>query len=200
MVSTNEIAEIAALVGDPARASMLNALLDGRALTARELAGVAGITPQTASGHLARMTTAQLLVVEKQGRHRYHRLATPAVAQMLEGITQVVAAGTGARRNLVVGPRDAAMRQARVCYDHFAGRLGVVITESLLARGVIEFGDGSGLVTEHGLATLDSLGIAVLGGAAARKRSARPLCRPCLDWSERRRHVAGALGAAICAT
>ena len=200
MISTNDLAEIGALVGEPARAAMLSALLDGRALTARELADVAGITPQTASGHLQRLATARLLAVEKQGRHRYHRLATPAVAQMLEGMTQVLAAVGTERRRVVTGPRDAAMRQARVCYDHFAGRLGVAITDSLLTRGVIEFGDGSGLVTEPGMAVLDDLGIAVPGGIAERKKAARPLCRPCLDWSERRPHVAGALGAAICTT
>ncbi|MDJ0944934.1 MAG: helix-turn-helix transcriptional regulator [Kiloniellales bacterium] len=198
MVNTNQIAEIAALVGEPARASILGALMDGRALTAAELAGVAGITPQTASSHLARLTAARLLKVEKQGRHRYHRLASPAVARMLEGIMQI-ASGNAAdtRRKLVVGPRDAALRRARTCYDHFAGRLGVAITDGLVARGVIEFGDDAGLVTEQGLDVLRRIGIDLAGGG--RPRSSRPLCRPCFDWSERRSHVAGKLGAAIAA-
>ncbi len=198
MVNTNRIAEIGSLVGEPARAAILGALLDGRALTAGELAYVAGITPQTASSHLARLTAAGLLAVEKQGRHRYHRLATAAVARMLEGIMQI-AAGRAAEagRRLVVGPRDAALRRARTCYDHFAGRLGVAITDGLIAQGVIEFEEEAGLVTERGLERLARLGIELEGAAAGRARSSRPLCRPCLDWSERRSHLAGKLGAAI---
>ncbi len=129
MVSNAKIAEVAALAGDPARAAMLMALLDGRAFTASELARLAGITPQTASGHVARLTTAGLISVEKQGRHRYHRLASPVVARMLEGIGQV-AAGNGSAR-IVTGPRDAALRRARTCYDHLAGALAVALTDSL---------------------------------------------------------------------
>lgn len=198
MVNTNQIAEIGSLVGEPARAAILGTLLDGRALTAGELAYVAGITPQTASSHLARLTAAGLLAVEKQGRHRYHRLATAAIARMLEGIMQI-ASGRAAEagRRLVVGPRDAALRRARTCYDHFAGRLGVAITDGLIAQGVIEFGEEAGLVTERGLERLARIGIALDGADAKRSRSSRPLCRPCLDWSERRSHLAGKLGAAI---
>jgi len=198
MVNTNQIAEIGSLVGEPARAAILGALLDGRALTAGELAYVAGITPQTASSHLARLTAAGLLAVEKQGRHRYHRLATAAVARMLEGIMQIAAGrATEAGRRLVVGPRDAALRRARTCYDHFAGRLGVAITDGLIAQGVVEFGEDTGLVTERGLERLRRIGIELDGAAAGRACSSRPLCRPCLDWSERRSHLAGKLGAAI---
>ncbi len=200
MVNTNQIAEIGTLVGEPARAAMLCALMDGRALTATELAGVAGVTPQTASSHLARLTAAQLLTVEKQGRHRFHRLATPEIARMLEGIMQIASANVPqTRRKLVVGPRDVAMRRARTCYDHFAGRLGVAITDGLIAQGVIEFGDDAGLVTERGLDILQRIGIEVSDNPTNRSRSSRPLCRPCLDWSERRPHVAGKLGAEICA-
>ncbi len=200
MVNTNQIAEVGALVGEPARAAILGALMDGRALTATELAGVAGITPQTASSHLARLAGARLLAVEKQGRHRYHRLATPDVARMLEGIMQIASVNAAPqRRKLVVGPRDARMRKARSCYDHFAGRLGVAITDGLIAKGVIEFGDGSGLVTEQGLDFLKRIGIEMPEGGSGGPRSSRPLCRPCLDWSERRPHVAGKLGAQICA-
>ena len=204
MVNTNQIAEIGTLVGEPARAAMLGALMDGRALTAAELAGLAGITPQTASSHLARLTAAKLLKVSRQGRHRYHSLATPEVARLLEGLMQIAAASAPApRRTLTVGPRDAAMRRARTCYDHFAGRLGVAITDGLIARGIIEFHDEAGLLTEGGLERLRALGIALpeggAEGGAGRRRSTRPICRPCLDWSERRPHLAGKLGAAICA-
>src|SRR3954469_23212688 len=133
MTSNAIFAEIAALAGDPARAGMLHALMDGRALTASELARVAGIAPQTASGHLARLTAAGLLAVEKQGRHRYHRLASPVVARLLEGIMPVAEAGPAAertRRAVVVGPRDAAMRAARTCYDHLAGKLAVAMADA----------------------------------------------------------------------
>ena len=135
MVNTAMFAEIAALAGDPARAGMLHALMDGRALTASELARVAGIAPQTASGHLARMTAVGLLHVEKQGRHRYHRLASPAVAQMVEGIMQVASGLGSARPRLVVGPRDAALRVARTCYDHLAGRFGVAVADVAAGGG-----------------------------------------------------------------
>lgn len=187
MATTYQIAELAAHVGEPARAAMLAALMDGRALTATELAGVAGITPQTASTHLARLTRARLLHVSRQGRHRYHRLATPEVARLLEGVMQLAAS-----RPLVVGPRDAALRTARTCYDHLAGWLGVAIADALVKAGAIELDDDAGLVTEAGLAFLRRAG---LRGFPA---GARPLCRPCLDWSERRFHLAGKLGAALC--
>src|SRR6202007_2109389 len=124
MPSLSTFAEVRATAGDPVRAGMLHALMDGRALTASELAYVAGITPQTASAHLARMATAGLLAVEKQGRHRYHRLAWAAVAQMMESIMQVASGAGATRPPRVVGPKDAALRMARTCYDHLAGRLG----------------------------------------------------------------------------
>ena len=159
MTSQSAFAEVAALAGDPARAGMLHALMDGRALTASELARVAGITPQTASGHLARLAVAGLLAVEKQGRHRYHRLASPAVAQMVEGIMQV-ASGLGATRpRLVVGPRDAALRAARTCYDHLAGRLGVALADALVEGGQIELASDGGMVTDAGIAFFSRIGI-----------------------------------------
>ena len=195
MVNTNQIAEIGLLVGEPARAAILTALMDGQALTASELARCAGITPQTASSHLARLSAANLLKVEKQGRHRYHRLATPEVAKMLEGIMQIAADGASAPRRIVVGPRDEALRKARTCYDHFAGRLGVSIAEALASKGVIEFDDGAGVITPDGMTFLQDIGIELAPAAA---RTKRPLCRPCLDWSERRPHIAGRLGQAIC--
>ena len=195
MTSNTAFAEVAALAGDPARASMLHALMDGRALTASELAHVAGITPQTASGHLARLTVAGLLAVEKQGRHRYHRLASPAVARMLESIMQVAADIAPRRKKAFVGPRDAALRAARTCYDHLAGHLGVALADAMVARGQIEWGVDAGIVTDSGVALLDRLGIDL---DAPGKRKTRMLCRPCLDWSERRPHLAGAVGAALC--
>ncbi len=199
MATTYQIAEIGSHLGEPPRAAMLAALMDGRALTATELAGVAGITPQTASSHLARLTAAQLLRVERQGRHRYHRLATPEVARMLEGVMQLASTSAPARpRALVVGPRDAALRVARTCYDHLAGRLGVALAEALVRRGAVELDDDAGLVTQHGVEFLRRTGIDFQDRKRTAGRSSRPLCRPCLDWSERRLHIAGKLGAAIC--
>lgn len=194
MASQASFAEIATLAGDPARAGMLHALLDGRALTATELAHAAGITPQTASGHLARLTAGGLLAVEKQGRHRYHRLASPAVARMLESIMQVAAERAPPRRKTFVGPRDKALRAARTCYDHLAGHLGVALADAMVANGQIELATDAGIVTPRGIALFERLGLAL---DAPGKRG-RMLCRPCLDWSERRPHLAGAVGAALC--
>jgi DNA-binding transcriptional ArsR family regulator len=198
MASNSRFAEVAALAGDPARAAMLHALMDGRALTATELAHAAGVTPQTASGHLVRMATGGLLGVEKQGRHRYYRLASPAVAQMLESIMQVASVPDPAQRRVVVGPRDAALRTARTCYDHLAGRLGVALADALGEEGRVELSGDGGLVTDAGLEFFGRIGID-LGALTARRggRPARIVCRPCLDWSERRPHLAGALGAAL---
>ena len=194
MATDAKFAEIAALAGDPARAGMLHALMDGRALTASELARVAGIAPQTASGHLSRMIAAGLLRVEKQGRHRYHRLASTAVAQMMESIMRVASSDQPARK-LTVGPRDAALRAGRTCYDHLAGKLGVALADALVAGGHAEFAQDAGLVTDKGLKFFGRIGIDV----AALTPGKRILCRPCLDWSERRPHLAGAVGAALCA-
>jgi len=199
MTSLASFAEIASLAGDPARAGMLHALMDGRALTASELAYVAGITPQTASAHLARMATAGLLTVEKQGRHRYHRLASLAVAQMMESIMQVASGPGSTRAPRVVGPKDAALRTARTCYDHLAGRLGVALADALVGGGNVELAADGGLVTEAGINFFNQIGLD-LDAVTIRSgnRSARILCRPCLDWSERRFHIAGKIGAALC--
>src|SRR5215469_6356273 len=137
VTSNARFAEIAGLAGDPARAGMLHALMDGRALTASELARVAGVTPQTTSGHLARLAAAGLVSVERQGRNRYHRLASPAVAQMIESIMQVASGPSATRPPLVTGPRDAALRAARTCYDHLAGRLGVALADRLVGGGYV---------------------------------------------------------------
>ncbi len=189
VVSGPALAEVAALMGDVGRATMLLALMDGRALTAGELARQAGVTPQTASGHLARLLDLRLVAMERQGRHRYHRLASADVASAIEGLMTLV--GAGPLRHRPTGPRDAALRAARSCYDHLAGRLGVALADSLAARGCLVLSDGAGIVTERGRATLAEMGIALDAGGA------RPLCRTCLDWSERRPHVAGRLGAAL---
>jgi DNA-binding transcriptional ArsR family regulator len=199
MTTTARFAEVAALAGDPTRAGMLHALMDGRALTASELARVAGITPQAASAHLARMAAADLVQVEKQGRHRYHRLATPAVAQMVESIMQG-ASGLEARRPPVVtGPRDATLRAARTCYGHLAGQLGVALADALVTGGHIVLRGDAGVVTDAGVAMFERLGIDTAELGTGSGKNARVLCRPCLDWSERRPHLAGMVGAALCA-
>ena len=155
MPSTALFAEIAALAGDPARVGMLHALMDGRALTATELARVAGVAPQTASGHLSRMTALGVVSVEKQGRHRYHRLAAPSIARMLESIMHVAAELEPGRKALSVGPKDAALRKARTCYDHIAGQLGVALADAMTARGFVELTSDAGIVTGMGLEFLE---------------------------------------------
>jgi hypothetical protein len=146
------------------------------------------------------MIAAGLLAVEKQGRHRYHRLATPAVARMMESIMQVASDLTPTRRTLTVGPRDAALRAARTCYDHLAGRLGVALADAMVSGGQVELAGDAGVVTDSGIALLGRIGIDIDGLAPTRGRTGRRvLCRPCLDWSERRPHLAGAVGAALCA-
>jgi DNA-binding transcriptional ArsR family regulator len=186
-----QLAEVAALVGDPARAHILGALMDGRALTAGELAFAASVSPQTASGHLAKLTEGRLLAVARQGRHRYYRLAGPEVAQMLEGIMAVAA--NGPPRYRPASRVDAQMRTARTCYDHLAGRLGVGIADALAARGHVVLGEDGGEVTEGGAAFLAAFGLDLAIG----RRSRRPFCRACLDWTERRPHLAGVVGAAL---
>lgn len=183
------IAAVAALLGDPARANMLTALMDGRALTVSELAEAAGIALPTASGHLSKLDAAGLLLAERQGRHRYVRLSGPDVAQVLEGLMGL-AQRTGAVR-VRTGPKDAALRNARVCYDHLAGERGVALMQGLVRQGWISGAEPE--VTAAGRGRLAALGIDV----AALERGRRPVCRSCLDWSERRSHLGGALGAAI---
>ncbi len=194
-MNTNQIAGIASLVGEPARAAMLLELMDGRSLTANELAKAGSVSPQTASRHLAQMVEAGLMTAAQRGRHRYHRLASADVAKLLEAIMQI-AGERPARRSLVPGPREEPMRMARMCYDHIAGRLGLAIAERLQAEGAIAFDGEAGLVTARADAVLRPWGIALSSAAPDR---GRPYCRPCLDWSERKSHVAGRLGAMICA-
>ena len=200
MLSTVGIAEIAALAGDVSRAAMLHALMDGRALTATELSRVAGIMPQTASTHLQRLVEAGLLSVVRQGRHRYHRLASPQVATMLESIMQLAAVTDTRRSAPKFGPRDAVMRNARTCYDHLAGRLGVAITDALIEAGHVELGEDAGLLSDTGVSLLTRLGLDIKVMETRRaKRPARIFCRPCMDWSERRPHMAGVVAAGLCA-
>jgi DNA-binding transcriptional ArsR family regulator len=196
MVTTSSLAEVASLIGEPARAAMLQAMMDGRALTAKELAGAANITPQTASSHLSQLCVSGLVSVLQQGRYRYHRLATPQVAQLLESL-MLVAAGTLAPRTRT-GPRDESMRIARTCYDHIAGQLGVGIADAMKQQGWVEIDDDAGVLTASGGAFLTTFGIDL--GRPPEQRGARvlPLCRLCLDWSERRPHFSGRLGAELC--
>ncbi|MEP0233666.1 winged helix-turn-helix domain-containing protein [Roseibium sp.] len=187
-----DIALIGSLIGDPARANMLTALMSGKALTASELAAEAGITAQTASSHLGKLANAGLINQRKQGRHRYYVLSDDDVGQALESLM-----GLAARKGHLrvrTGPNDPALRKARVCYDHLAGDLAVRIYDSLLSHNHVAPADDGGLrLTESGHAFLQSFGV----NPAQRSRSRRPECRSCLDWSERRYHLAGSTGNAI---
>jgi DNA-binding transcriptional ArsR family regulator len=187
-----DIAMIAALVGDPARSNMLTALMTGRALTASELAHQAGVTPQTASSHLSKLEAGGLIEQEKQGRHRYYRLSDPDVASVLEGL-EGLAARAGHMR-VRTGPKDPALRHARVCYDHLAGDLGVQMLDSMKKQRLLRQRKQDIELTAEGERFLtDTLQIS----ADALAHPRRPLCRACLDWSERRHHLAGTLGAAL---
>lgn len=178
-------------MGDPARANMLTALMSGKALTATELAAEAGVTAQTASGHLAKLLDGDLVQVRKQGRHKYFALAHADVAAALEGLMGLAAGQLRTR----TGPKDAALRHARVCYNHLAGQRGVQLYVSLLDRGFMEEAADGPVLTASGQAFARDFGIDLDALSAARA----PLCRSCLDWSERRTHLAGSLGRAILA-
>ena len=187
-----DLAEIGALVGDPARVAIIEALMDGRALTAGELAYVARVSPQTTSEHLRRLTDTRVLAAIKQGRHRYFRIASPLVAQMMESIS-VVAAIEAPPRKRPPSRIDAALRDARMCYDHLAGKLAVGIADAMIARRFLALDADGGEVTPAGFAFFNDLGIDL----ETQKRGRRAFCRPCLDWSERRFHIAGTTGSAI---
>ena len=185
------IARVAALIGDNARAEVLTALMADRALTATELADVAGVGKATISAHLSKLADAGLVSVERQGRHRYFRLADRDVAELLENLMGV-AFRTGAVR-VRSSPREPALRKARVCYDHLAGEIGVGVHEALIARRLLR-SERTGLrVTEAGRDWFRDFGIDV----AEVRRQRRAFGRPCLDWGERRHHLGGALGAAL---
>jgi DNA-binding transcriptional ArsR family regulator len=191
MTEDVRIAEVAALVGDPARANILAALMGGRALTAGELVHVTRVSPQTTSGHLGKLTEGRLTARVKQGRHRYYRIATPQVAEMLESIMTVAA--DAPPRYRPPSKLDEAMRVARTCYDHFAGKLGVGISDALCALGHVTLSDEGGELSERGVAFFEKFGVDL---AAARNRR-RIFCHPCLDWTERRPHLGGAVGAVL---
>ncbi|WJH39222.1 helix-turn-helix domain-containing protein [Aliirhizobium terrae] len=186
-----DIAQIASLIGDPVRANMLAALTGGQALTATELAAVGGITLQTASTHLSKLEAGGLLAQRKQGRHRYFALADEAAARLIE--TMMGFAASRGHLRYRPGPKDPALRKARICYDHLAGDFGVRMLDSFVCHGEIE-SDGENLsVTTKGRQQLEAFGIDL----SALKSSRRPLCKSCLDWSERRSHLAGTLGKAL---
>ncbi|MDG4884364.1 winged helix-turn-helix domain-containing protein [Mesorhizobium sp. WSM4884] len=184
-----DIARIASLVGDPARANMLTALMGGTALTASELALEGGVSLPTASSHLSKLMDGGLLTLASQGRHRYYGLAGPQVAGMIEAIIGVAEA-VGPKR-VRPGPRDAAMRVARVCYDHLAGEQAVAILDRLVSRKVLLRDDNEIRLSPSAISHFAALGIEI------DTKARRPVCRACLDWSVRRSHLAGALGAAI---
>ena len=178
-------------IGSPARAAMLDALVEGHALTATELARVARVAPATASAHLERLLRSGLLVRERHGRHRYFRIAGPEVAEALDVLSRL-----GAERTAPGPPPSRelkAIHRARLCYDHFAGELGVAMTSAMVERGWLVPEDRDFRLTESGEAFFAGLGIDL---AAARSKR-RMFARQCLDWSERRPHLAGSLGAAL---
>jgi DNA-binding transcriptional ArsR family regulator len=207
MDGDTDIATLAALLADPGRARILLALGDGRALAASVLAGEAGVAQSTASEHLSKLVAAGLLDVERRGRHRYYRLAGPEVGELLETLARFAPASPV--RSLRQGTRAQAVRSARTCYDHLAGRLGTTLMRSLLDQGTLSGGDGrfrrdvdrlsapghavEYRLTDDGAARLCDFGIDV----DALRRRPRPLIRYCVDWSEQRHHLAGALGAAL---
>jgi len=191
MVDANMV-EVAALVGDTARATMLAALMDGRSLTATELAYAANVSRSTASGHLTRLAAAGLLVVNRKRRFAYYRIASPLVARMLESIKAVAAIETPPRHR-PRSARDDAICFARSCYDHLAGQCGVAVTDALIRRGHVVLSDDGGELTPSGEKFLCTFGADLVPPAGSR----RLFCQPCLDWSERRYHIKGVVGSAI---
>ncbi|HEY6759507.1 MAG TPA: winged helix-turn-helix domain-containing protein, partial [Baekduia sp.] len=189
-----DLAAVAALIADPSRAAMLDALLNGGRHSARELAVAAGIAPSTATEHLDRLERGGLVVTEKVGRRREVRLAGPEVGRALEGLAAI------APRKPVTGLRawhhGEALRAARSCYDHLAGQAGVALADGLVKARVLTLGDGAFGLTDRGARRLADFGLDVDAVLGARRATARA----CVDWSERRPHVGGALGAALLST
>ena len=191
MVAAN-LVEVAALVGDTARATMLSALMGGQSLTATELAYAASISRSTASGHLRKLEGARLVTVTRKRRFAYYRIASPLVARMLESIKAVAAIETPPRHR-PRSARDDALCFARSCYDHLAGQCGVAVTDALIRRGHLVLGDDGGELTPAGEKFLCAFGADLVPPAGSR----RLFCQPCLDWSERRYHIKGVVGSAI---
>ena len=188
MSNEPDIAQIAKLIGDSARSKMLIALMGGKALTATELAIEAEITAQTASSHLSKLVNSKLIALQKQGRHRYFQLNGLNVAELLETLLNVSAEVEYS--HIITGPKDPELRKSRICYDHLAGELGVLLLDTLKSNGSLNESH-NGLV----LSSAGSSFFADLGADLAKlKKNRRPLCRNCLDWSERRHHLAGSLG------
>ncbi|HWF81826.1 MAG TPA: winged helix-turn-helix domain-containing protein [Streptosporangiaceae bacterium] len=193
-MTADQLATAAGLLADRTRAAICLALLDHRAWTVGELARHAGVAPSTASEHVARLVDGGMLTAVRQGRSRYVRLAGPQVAELIEGLGAVVATETVAVRSLREASTVKAMARARTCYDHLAGRLGVRITDAMTRARFIDQSAGFSL-TQAGLDWLaGALDIDVDGLIAAK----RPLVRSCIDWTERRPHLAGGAGAALC--
>lgn len=190
-MAVTALTHVGSLLADGTRASMLSVLMDGRARTAGELARQVGVAPSTASDHLSRLLDAQFVTVDAQGRHRYYRLAGPDVAQLLETLGAIEVPSTARRKPTTSAP--AELLSARSCYDHLAGRLGVRIYDFLLDSGHLVRGDDHLTVTPSGRAVLEGLGVDV----DAAVRATRPTARSCVDWTERRHHLAGATGAAL---
>jgi DNA-binding transcriptional ArsR family regulator len=198
MITVNALSEVAALMGDPARAAMLQLLMDGRAHTASELALTAGVTAQTASGHLARMVDASLLAARAQGRNRFYRLASGEVAHAIESLMAVAGARAEPASKSAAWRRDPDLRYCRTCYDHLAGQVGIAVTDSLTQHGHLEpKGPRDWKLTPSGELFCERLGVDLAGARAAHSRH---FARQCLDWSERRPHISGALGSAIADT
>jgi DNA-binding transcriptional ArsR family regulator len=193
MVAAANMVEVAALVGDTARATMLAALMGGETLTGSELAFLARVSRPTASEHLAKLVAARLLTVSKKRRFNYYRIASPLVAQMLESMIAVAAIEVPPRHQ-PRSPQQERLRFARTCYDHLAGRLGVALADALVVKGCIVLDDDGGEVTDAGRRFLCDFGLDL----SSKERSRRIFCRPCLDWSERRYHIAGLVGAEMC--
>ncbi|MCX7361010.1 MAG: helix-turn-helix transcriptional regulator [Alphaproteobacteria bacterium] len=198
MPTINALSEIAALMGDPARAAMLSLLMDGRAHTASDLALSAGVTAQTASGHLSRMVEASLLNARAQGRNRFYRLASTEVAHAIESLMALAGTRAVPASKSAAWRRDPDLRFCRTCYDHLAGQIGIAVTDSLTQHGHLEpKGPRDWTLTGTGELFCQRLGVDLAG---ARRSSTRHFARQCLDWSERRPHIAGALGSAIADT
>jgi DNA-binding transcriptional ArsR family regulator len=198
MISVNALSEVAALMGDPARASMLQLLMDGRAHTASELALNAGVTAQTASGHLARMVEANLLAARAQGRNRFYRLASSDVAHAIESLEAIAGKRAPPASKSAAWRRDPDLRFCRTCYDHLAGQVGMAVTDSLTKGGHLEpKGARDWALTGSGELFCKKIGVDLEG---AHKADSRHFARQCLDWSERRPHISGSLGAAIADT
>ncbi|MGY0022865.1 ArsR/SmtB family transcription factor [Streptomyces sp. YJ-C3] len=186
------LAALAALIADETRAACLLVLLDGRAWTAGELARHAGVAASTASEHLGKLVAGGLLAEERQGRHRYVRLADGQVAQLVEGLAAYAVPGGGERpATLRASSARDAMARGRTCYDHLAGRLGIAVTDGMAQRRLLRVDAGFAL-TDAGLGWFRGLGVVLDTGGR------RPVARGCLDWTERRVHLAGVAGAALC--